>query len=151
MKEYQLQAGQWCQWFRFNPTATTAHPIYDTGPQRIWYPAITLPLVIGEYRRAPQNFDDDGLYLIDRVHLIFSYFAFFQSEIPDPDPSGRDHVNDRVGFDNHLFSVDSFIPRGRVASHFLTVSADLTEVGQAELDEDVPDTMFAPYLSEIPG
>ena len=151
MKEYQLHVGQWVHWFRFNKGATTAHPIYDTGPQRVWYPAITLPVLIGEYSRAPQNFDDDGLYLIDRVHLIFSYDAFFHTTMLDPDPSGQDHLNDRVGFDGHLFSVDLFIPRGRVASHFLTISVDLTEVGQADLDEDRPDSMFSPYLVEIPG
>jgi hypothetical protein len=77
MADYQLQTGQWVQWFRFNKTATTSHPVYDVGPQRMWYPAITLPVLLGDYNRAPQNFDDDGLYRIDRAHLIFSYFAFF--------------------------------------------------------------------------
>lgn len=145
--DYQLQVGQWCSWFRFNPTATTAHPIYDTGPQRVWYPSIVLPVLLGEYTRAGQNFDSDGLYLVDKVHLIFSYDAFFHTTMIDPDPTGMDHVNDRVGFDGRLFSVDSFLPRGRVASHFLTVSCDLIEVAQEELDEDQPVPMFAPYLS----
>lgn len=145
MADYQLQTGQWVQWFRFNKTATTSHPVYDVGPQRMWYPAITLPVLLGDYNRAPQNFDDDGLYRIDRAHLIFSYFAFFQTTMLDPDPTGQDHLNDRVGFDGTLFSVDMFEPRGRVASRFLTVSVDLTEVAQEEMDEDVETPMFAPY------
>jgi hypothetical protein len=145
-KDYQLEAGQWVQWFRFNKPGTTANPIYDTGPQRVWYPAITLPVMLAEQTRASQNFDDDGLYLVSRLHLIFSYYAFFQTTMPDPDPYGQDHVNDRVGFDTTLFSVDSFIPHGRVAGQWLTVSCDLTEVASEDLAEDVPAPMFAPYV-----
>lgn len=146
MKRYQLEAGQWVQWFRFNSPATTAHPIYDTGPQRVWYPSINLPCQIGEYRRAPKNFDDDGLYLIDNTHLIFSYDAFFHTQMPDPDPTGQDHLNDRVGFDGRLFHVTSFIPRGRVARYFLTVSADIAEVAVEDLAEDVDTGMFDQYV-----
>ena len=145
MAEYQINAGQWVQWYRFNKNGTTSHPVYDTGPQRAWYNPITLPVLLGEYNRAPQNFDDDGLYLIDSAHLIFSYYAFFQTTRPDPDPTGQNHVNDRVGFDGTLFSVDSFLPRGRVASHFLTVSVDLHEVAQEDMDEDSAIPMFDRY------
>lgn len=127
------------------------HPVYDTGPQRAWHPGITLPVYSAEYRRAPQNYDDDGLYQVAKAHLIFSYDAFFHTTMLDPDPNGADHVNDRVAFDGHLFSVDSFTPEGRVASHFLTISADLIEVAQSELDEDVADSVFAPYLVVADG
>lgn len=147
MKSYQTQVGEWVQWFRFNKSATTSHPVYDTGPQRAWYPPITVPVFIGEYSRAQQNFDDDGLYQIDRVRLVISYDAFFHSTMPDPDPSGQDHVNDRFAYDGHLFSVDGFFPRGRVASHFLTISVDAAEVAAEELAEDAPVQMFAPYIS----
>lgn len=147
MKRYQLQAGQWAHWFRFNSAATTAHPVYDTGPQRIWYPPVTIPVFAGEYVRASQNYDDDGLYLIDRTHLIMSYNAFFESLIPDPDPTGQDHLNDRVGFDGHLFGVDAFIPRGRVASYFFTISVNLVPVTQGDLDEDSAAEMFVGYYT----
>ena len=148
MREYQLHAGEWCHWFRFNKTGTTMHPIYDTGPQRAWFAPITVPLLIGEYERAPQNLtSDDGLYQVDKLHCIISYDQFFHSTMPDPDPTGADHVNDRVAYDGSLFSVDSFLPRGRIASHFLTISVDATEVAQEELDEDSPVNMFAPYIS----
>lgn len=144
--DYQPQVGQWCQWYRFNPSGTTANPIYDTGPQRAWFPFVTLPLMLGEYTRADQNFDDDGLYLVDNLHLIISYDQFFHTQMLDPDPTGMDHLNDRVGFDGHLFSVDSFVPRGRVASYFLTISCNLTEVAQEELDEDNDTGMWDRYL-----
>lgn len=150
MKRAQLEQGQWVQWYRFNQQATTSHPVYDTGPQRQWYPPITLPVFLGEYRRQSQNFDDDGLYLVDRAHLIISYFAFFNAPIPDPDPNGQDHLNDRVAFDGRLFSVDMFLPRGRTASWFLTISVDLTEVSQTELIEDVVPSMFQPYIATMP-
>jgi len=146
MFDYQRDVGQWCQWFRFNSTATTSHPIYSTGPQRVWYNPITLPVLLGEYTRGEQNFDNDGLYLVDSVRLIFSYKAFLQTTMPDPDPFGQDHLNDRVVFDGHLFSVDSFVPRGRVASYFLTVSVDLSEVAQEDLDEDNDTGMWDPYI-----
>lgn len=146
MKEYQRQVGQWAQWFRFNKAGTTGHPVYDTGPQRAWYPPITVPVMIGEYTRAGQNFDDDGLYLVDRVHFVISKSAFFHTTMPDPDPSGQDHLNDRLGFDGVLFSVDSFLPRGRVASYFWTISVDASEVMQEDMDEDVATSMFAPYF-----
>lgn len=146
MREYQLHVGQWAHWFRFNKTGTTKDPTYDTGPQRAWYAPISLPVLIGEYARAGQNFDDGGLYLVDTLHLIFSYDQFFHTTMPDPDPYGNDHLNDRVGFDGHLFNVDSFYPRGRVGSYFLTVSCDLHEVAQEELDEDVAIPMFAQYV-----
>lgn len=148
MKEMQILQGQWAQWFRFNKAATTSHPVYDTGPQRVWFPSISLPVYLGEYMRAAQNFDDDGLYQTDRLHLIFSYNAFFTTGMQDPDPNNFDHVNDRVGFDGRLFSVNSFYPRGRVAGQFLTVSADCLEVGQADLAEDVDTAgLFMGYVT----
>lgn len=147
IKQQQLLQGEWMVWFRFNPQGTTSDPVYGTGPQRAWYPGVTVPVYIGEYRRASKNFDDDGLYLVDHVHGILSYDAFFHTAMPDPDPNAQDHLNDRVAYDGHLFSVASFTPDGRVASHFLTISFDLIEVGTEELREDTPISMFAPYLT----
>jgi hypothetical protein len=146
MTDYQRDAGQWVSWFRFNKNQTSSDPVYDTGPQRVWYPPVVVAVYLGQYRRAGQNFDDDGLYLVDRVHVIVNYRAFFISGIPDPDPSGQDHVNDRVAFDGHLFGVDSFIPQGRTANKFLTISCDLREVAASEIAEDVATSVFAPYL-----
>jgi hypothetical protein len=137
MKQYQWNAGQWVHWFRFDRPDTTSHPVYDTGPQRVWYPPVTIPVVIAEYMRASQNFDDDGMYLVDSLHIIMSYDAFFHSQITDPDPNGVDHLNDRVGFDGKLFSVNSFIPRGRVGSYFWTISVQC---------QDVAESIFAPYI-----
>jgi len=145
MARYQREAGQWAAWFRFNAAQTTSHPVYGTGPQRAWYAPVTLPLLIGEFHRAPKSFEEDALYRVDQAHLIFSYSAFFHSLMPDPDPTGQDHVNDRVGFDGKLFSVATFTPEGRVADEFLTVSVNLFEVGQGELDEDVASPLFASY------
>ena len=146
MREYQTNAGQFCFWFRFNQGATTSHPIYDTGPQRAWYSPVTVPLLMGIYQRAAQNFDDGGLYLLDKLHVVLNYWDFFESTMPDPDPSGQNHLNDRVGFDGHLFSVDSFLPQGRVADYFLTISCVLAEVTQSELQEDVVPSMFQSYI-----
>jgi hypothetical protein len=146
MKDYQLQAGQWVQWFRFDKLDTTSDPVYSTGPGRIWYPPVTVPVMIGEYNRAPRNFDDDGLYQVDHVHGIINYFAFFSSGMVDPDPNAQDHVNDRVAFDGHLFEISSFLPRGRVGSYFYTISVDMIEIGLAELEEDPAVAMFLPYL-----
>ena len=103
-------------------------------------------MIIAEFERPPQNYDDDGLYIVDKAHLIFSYDAFFHSTMPDPDPNYQGHLNDRVAFDGYLFSVDSFQPRGRVADQFLTVSADLRGVAQEDMDEDTAISMFSPYL-----
>lgn len=147
MKQAQLDYGQYVIWFRFNRAATTSDLVYDTGPTRAWYPGVTLPCLNGEYSRAGQNFDDDGLYQVDRAHLIFSWFAFFQTLIADPDVSGQDHVNDRVVLDGKLFSVDSFLPKGRVADYFLTVSVDLTQVAESQLIEDPDNPIFSPYLA----
>jgi hypothetical protein len=130
----------------FNPQETTSHPVYGTGPQRAWNTPITLPCQIGEYNRAQKNFDDDGLYLVDHVKLIFSYNAFFTTAMPDPDPNNQNHLNDRVGYDGKLFSVASFLPRGRVAAYFLTVSVDLIQVAQEEINEDVVPGMFDQYI-----
>ena len=146
MDRYQQQTGEWVAWFRFDQADTTSHPTYSTGPQRVWYPAVTVPVVIAEDIRASKNFDDDGLYLIDQLHLVVSYSAFIHSMIPDSDPTGQDHLNDRIGFDNKLFSVNSFVPRGRVANSYLTISVDCREVAQEDLNEDVLVSMFQPYV-----
>ena len=147
MKQAQLGQGEWVHWFRYNQAASTSHPIYDTGPLRQWYPPITIPVWLGEYERAGRTQDDDGLYLVDRVHVIMSYDAFFHSTLPDPDPYGNDHLRDRVAYDGHLFRVDNFLPKGRVASYFLTISIDLSEVAQSEMAEDGTISQFAPYLN----
>lgn len=145
--DYQLQAGQWVQWFRFNAAASTSDPTYSTGPQRVWYSPVTIPVVIGEFERAEQNFDDGGLYVVNNLHLVVSYSSFFGSTIPNPDPSGLNHLNDRVAFDGTLFNVNQFQPRGRVASTFLTISVQLEEVSAEDMAEDVPAAMFAPYFT----
>jgi hypothetical protein len=145
MQRYQEQVGEWVQWFRFNQSATTSDPTYSTGPGRTWYPAVTLPVLIAEDVRADQNFDEDALYLLDHLHLIISYDAFLHTMMPDPDPFQADHVNDRVGFDGKLFDVNTFVPRGRVAASYLTISVDCQQTSQEDLDEDVLSTLFAPY------
>lgn len=146
MKLAQLDQGEWVQWFRYNDTASTSHPVYGTGPLRAWYPPVQLPVWLGEYNRASRNIDDDGLYLVDRVHVIASYDAFFHTAMPDPDPFGNDHLRDRVAYDGHLFKVNMFLPKGRLASYFLTISIDLVEVAQSELAEDGTIAQFSPYL-----
>ena len=147
MKEYQTDVGQWVSWFRFNPTATTSDPVYGTGPQRAWYNPVTVPVIIGEFQRPPLNIDDDGLYLVNQAHLIIDFNAFMQSTLVDPDSTGVNHLRDRVGFDNHLFTVSGFYPRGRVADYFLTISVDLVEVTQSSLYEDSAIPMFQGYLN----
>jgi hypothetical protein len=147
MKEYQLNTGQTVAWFRFDQPDTTVHPVYDTGPQRIWYPPVCLPVLLAEYLRARKNIDDDGLYLVDHLHIIMSFDQFFHTQMPDPDITGEGHMNDRIGFDGRLFSVVGFLPQGRVADYFLTISVDAVQVAQSELAEDVAAAMFASYVT----
>lgn len=146
MKRYQQNAGQFVQWFRFNKDATTSDPIYDVGPLRAWYPAITLPVLLGEYKRANKNFDDDGLFPVDTATLIFSYNTFFHTGMPDPDPTFENHLNDRFAFDGSLFSAASFFPQGRVADYFLTVSVNAIQVSAAEMAEDGSIPIFSGYV-----
>jgi hypothetical protein len=103
-------------------------------------------VLIGEYHRAEKNSDDDGLYLVDTARLVLSYNAFFSSTIQDPDPNGQDHVNDRVGFDGRLFGITSFLPEGRVASFFLTITVDLIQITQADMNIDGSIEMFSGYV-----
>lgn len=145
MNYAQLDQGQWVEWFRFNAAGTTSDPTYDTGPGRLWYPAITIPVWLGEFERQSKNFDDDGLYLVNTVHGIMSYYSFFSSTILDPDPTGQNHLNDRVGYDGTLFGISSFIPRGRVASYFYTISFDMIEIMAEDLAEDATNSLWAPY------
>lgn len=146
MDRAQLEQGEWVEWFRFNPAGTTSDPTYPTGPQRAWYPSITIPVWLGEYNRAPKNFDDGGMYLVDQVHGIMSYFAFFSSTIVDPDPTGQNHLNDRVGYDGRLFGISTFFPRGRTASYFLTISFSMIQIMAEDLAEDAAIPMFSPYV-----
>jgi hypothetical protein len=146
MKRYQEETGEWVQWFVFNKAGTTSDPTYATAPQRAWYSPITVPVMLGEYQRASKNFDDDGMYLVDRVHGIMSYFAFFSTTIQDPDPNQQNHLNDRVAFDGRLFGVSSFQPRGRVASYFLTISFDLVQLTAEDMASDANIAMFQQYV-----
>jgi hypothetical protein len=146
MKRYQEETGEWVQWFRFNVNATTSDPTYATAPQRAWYSPVTVPVLLGEYQRASKNFDDDGMYLVDRMHGILSYDQFFGSQILDPDPYGMNHLNDRIGFDGRLFGLTSFMPRGRVASYFLTISIDMVQLTAEDLASDAAIPMFSQYV-----
>jgi hypothetical protein len=146
MKQYTTQVGQRVFWFRLNTTATTSHPIYDTGPQRVWYSSISVPVILAEYQRARRNMDDDGLYLVDHLHIVMSYDAFFHTGMPDPDPVFENHMGDRIGFDGKLFTATAFLPQGRVADYFLTISIDALEVAAEEMDEDAANPMFSSYV-----
>lgn len=148
MERAQLDQGEWVQWFRYLPNQSTSDPTYGTGPQRAWANPVSVPVWIGEYERAGRNQDGDGLYQVDHFHGILSYRFFFSSNIPDPDPNFQNHVNDRVGFDGKLFYLTSFLPRGRVASYFLTISFDATQLALEEFteDADLNPTLFDQYI-----
>jgi hypothetical protein len=145
MAAYQNYAGQWVQWFRLNKSATISDPMFGTGPGRVWYTPVIVPVIDARIIRPPRNFDDDGLYLVDRAHLVLSYRAFFNTVLPDPDTDGKNHYGDRAGLDGVLYTVTDFIPQGRIASNFLTISVDLIQVAYSELNEDVVAPMFAGY------
>ena len=66
--------------------------------------------------------------------------------MPDPDTNGQNHLSDRIGFDGILFSADSFIPRSRVASQYLTISVTAIQLAQEEIIEDLPVPMFQSYV-----
>lgn len=146
LREFAYQGGMPVNWYRYNASSSTSDPVYDTGPERVWYAPITVSTIMARYIRAPRDYNDDGLFRVDRAQLVLSYFDFFSSTMPDPDVTGQDHLNDRVVFDGKLFRLEQFLPQHRVADQFLTIAIEMTEIAASELQEDTT-SMFSGFTT----
>ena len=134
IRQRQTLAGQWLQWYQIDYANTTSDPVYSTGPSRKWLAPVTIPAYSAWISQAPQSFGDDGLYLVDRLQAVVSVWEFEHRGMTLF--TDDHHLNDRVMFDGELFSVDSFIPGGRVADRYMTIAISALQVKPEEFEEE---------------
>lgn len=145
--------GQTVLWYEFDPTSVENedsddygagfdNDLYDEGgvqtgggTSRRWKAAKTIQVFQAILNEGAEQFTDVGTYEVDDLTLIVSADELRAKGIAQPKNRG-DHTDDRVVYDNRIFSVDRFNPRGRIADAVLTVTVGCKEV---KSDEQVLD------------
>jgi hypothetical protein len=107
------------------------------GSGRRWKAPRTVPVYQAVLNEGEQEFLPEGNYTVDRLTLYVQY-SELAKRISNPTDRGA-HVNDRIGYDGRIFSVDAFNPRGRIADAVMTVTVHCTEIKDDEMRLDGED------------
>lgn len=151
--------GQSVLWYEFDPTSVEDtdsndagtgfdDDLYDEGgtqfgrgQSRKWRAPKRVPVYQAMLDEGGEQYDGDGTYTVDRLTLIIGYTMLVQHGISNPRDRGA-HTRDRIEYDNRLFKIDHFEPRGRIADTITSVVISAVEVKD---DERVTDA--APWYA----
>jgi len=156
LERFGRQVGQDVLWYEWNAASVEDEDSSDPGPQfdddlydeggsqpgrpdapvgrnAEWWAPVTVRVLQAVLNEGEQEFQDIGNYTVDRLSIVVAYEALVKAGISNPTDRGG-HMNDRIGYDGRLFSVDAFNPRGRIANvPGFTVSVMATEIKDDEL------------------
>lgn len=162
--------GQTVLWYEFNPAsiedADSGDPdvafdddLYDEGGSQLnrvggaigsgrrWHSPKRVKVYQAMLNEGAQEFNPEGNYTVDTLTLIVQY-SELRKKISNPTDRGA-HVNDRIGYDGRIFSVDSFNPRGRIADAIMTVTVQCLEVKEDEMALD-PEEWWGDGAVDVP-
>lgn len=157
MKREAERWGQTVLWYEFDPASvqdegpgTDDLDLYDEGGYQVrpgtdeqgslsrrWKAPKTVQVTMARLDEGEAQYSDEGTYTVDHLTIVVNAHMLRSFGISQPDDVGA-HVRDRIEFDGRLFSVDSFVPQGRIADTFLTVTVGATEV---KADERMTDAV----------
>lgn len=145
LRKYSREVGQTVTWYEFKPSSvadSTDTDLYDEGGAQLgggdgrhWYAGVPLPVIQAFLDEGVEQFQPQGQYQLGSLRLILGYAEFQRRGFTMPADRGA-HLNDRVEYDNRLWSVDAFLPRGRISNKLMTITVEGTEVTADEQQMD---------------
>lgn len=145
-KEWQRETGESVLWFEFDPSQSSAHPIYDEGPNRMWYPPVRLPVMFFDFHQDDPVRAEEGLYTVSTATFTFmTSIAWDLFKIP-PVNTGA-HFKDRFAYGNPMtsFTVTKYEKQGFLHGRYLTTSVRGEQLKEEEFFNDV---QFRDYFGQ---
>lgn len=144
-------AGTSAEWWKFDPTSSVKHPVYDVEPLgagRVWIGPSNLRIVRASITEGSNPINDRGFYNVDSLHLTVNIDDLYRVrpelfyEKGHISPSIDNANRDRVVWKGEVFRPVKTQPAGLVANrHTLAV----IELIQLSPDELVNDAQFLQY------
>jgi len=137
-RDLQRPVGQRVFWYRYDPTQTEVHPVYDVGSPdggRAYKAPVALPVINALVTQGQQFDNDRGLYMVDVLRLFVNYDDV-QRELPGLTTNPDIYIKDRVIFRNGVYAPNRINPRGQVGYDYMTLTVDLVQLKPEELYND---------------
>ncbi len=137
-RDLQRPVGQRVFWYRYDPTQTTVHPVYDIGDPsggRSYKEPVALPVINAFVTQGQQLDTDRGLYMVDVLRLFVNY-ADVLRELPGLETNPDLFIKDRVVFRDDVYQPNRINPRGQVGYDYMTLTIDLTQLKPEEMYND---------------
>jgi hypothetical protein len=146
LSKYQRMVGENILWFEFNPADSERHPVYDEGPNRVWYPPVVLPVLFLSFHQDDPKHTTEGLYHVSSASITFAVNESIDRFRVSALNTGG-HFKDRFAFNSPpeaamVFTVTDFEKQGFVKGTYLTISARGEQVKQEEFANDMQGADF---------
>lgn len=148
MRSYQRNTGEYVLWFEFNPALSSRHPVYDEGPNRMWFSPFVLPVMFTSFHQDDPKHTAEGLYTVSSATITFAVVETYDRFRSSALNTGG-HFKDRFSWTAPseaamVFTVTDFEKQGLVHGTYLTISARGEQVKSEEFANDVqgPDYFY---------
>jgi len=143
LERFQRKVGQTVLWYSFATSTPEVaedeylEDLYDEGSSvnpgvgRSYNPPRRCPVIQAYYGGDAQNFDTEGTYLVDRLHLTISV-AQWKKHVRLPLVTPDHHVFDRLVYDGLTYDVEHFELMGRVAEQYTIIRVQAIQVKDDE-------------------
>lgn len=114
--------------------------IYDTSNQtpgkgRRWNDPLKMPVIMAQLIRGSNIMNERGFYVIDSLRLTVSEDDALRL-IPDLLENPTDHIQDRIVYQNKVFTPSRVMPKGRYKEQYAVITIECTMVSVEELVND---------------
>ena len=141
--ELRDPVGTEVDWYVWDESALQADyvnfvdPIYDVSNQidgkgLVWKDAVKIPVIMAQQLRGTNTMNERGLYTVDNLRLVMSV-ADMNRLLPNLVTDPTYHIQDRIIFQNTVFTPTRVLPRGRYANFYSVVTVDLSQCNPEEL------------------
>jgi hypothetical protein len=142
-RDLQRPVGQHVDWYIYDLEESGTDPVYDVGSPsvgRVWRKPFRVPVVNAEIYQANLFQNDRGFYTVDTLRIVINFDDMVRI-IPSLETHPDQHLVDRIGYRDAIFTPNRIFPRGQVGFEYMGVLVESTQVKPEEM---VNDTMAAP-------
>ena len=147
-KDLQQQVGQTLPWYVSSFDVSQVDDIYDVGSSlvgRKWLAPVLVPVLGVIKLESEERINDQGFYPIDTLQFSVSPDALNATGLSDVLTQPDIHLNDRIVYEGHVYSIRQVRVRGEIAdSGYAIVGVNGQQV---KSDEMITDQQFAAYVS----
>lgn len=143
-EDLRRPVGDYCDWWVFDSSTSTADAIYDVGSSAIgrkWIEPFRFPFIVAQVFQGETMQNDRGFYNNDLLRLTVNMHdanRLIPGFVTDPDP----HLKDRAIYRGKVFRPSRAYLRGQVINRYTILTMDLVQVMPEEM---VNDDQFLSY------